>query len=542
MEFISLNLQSEVRVAPPTPSPLENPAISLSAGLASLGYGTYTDSNERVTEQSSLEVPTFLACVRILSEGVGSLPMRVYEELERGRRPAKNHDLYYLLTQEPNPESTAVTFFTTMMIHAAVWQNAYAEIERNGYGKPIAFWIRLPWRTKRVGNALTGYYETTDTAGGVPRRVKSEDMIHIPGFSLDGFNGSSLVAMGRQSIGLAMVAARFGARFYANGAKPSFFLQPESPLSPEDMTLLRQDVELMSSGSNVWRVAALPPGIKTTEIKIEPATAQYNETRKFEREEIAAIMRVPGYMVGATDKALKSSIEAQNMEFLTYSLRPWIERFEQEFNRKLLPPIGRASGKYSIHFWTDAILAVDKKTRTECYTAGRNGGWLSINDIRELEGYEVIDGGDTYIQPLNMQNVTADDEGMETDDEVEVQDNEPTIAPTIEPTPTRAKEVFLPLMRDAINRIQHRAKKDSGTFNQSLAPVCQALAAALRTGEPGAEEQKAIEKYISGAESRSTKWTEDPTEDEFVKLHKALVFAINRDAADAKSKEELSHE
>lgn len=513
---------------------LENPQIPLSAGLLSMGMGSITDSNQTVSPHSALEVPTFLACVRILSEGVGSLPLRVYEELERGRRVAKDHPLFYLLSQEMNAESTAITVMTTLMVHASAWQNAYAEIERDAYGRVKALWPRLPWRTKAKRDKGLLVYETTDTAGGVPRVIKAENMLHIPGFSLDGLTGSPIVEHARQSLGLAMVAAKFGARYYANGARPSFFLQPEAPLSPEDMTLLREDISLMTSGTNAWSVASLPQGIKVTPVTIDVAQSQYTETRTFERQEIAAVMRVPGYMVGATEKALKATIESQNMEFLTYSLRPWLERFEQELNRKLLPNVGRSSGKYSIHFWTDALLAVDKSTRTTCYTAGRNGGWLSINDIREAEGLEILPaGGDDYIQPLNMENVASAADGVETDDEVDIE-------PIDQSDPAaRTKNILMPVLKDAIGRIQNRSNKDSATFTKTLTPVCTALAATLRTGDAGAEELKAVEKFISGAENRSKSWSDTAADDEYPKLYKSLVYAINRDAADAKSKKEL---
>lgn len=571
-KLLSLNLPN-----PPAPekrSNLENPMVSLSAGLASMGMGTFTDSNERVTERSSLEVPTMLACVRILSEGVGQLPLRVYEELERGRRPAKDHYLTYLLGVRPNPDMSAKTFFNTLMTHAVLWQNAYAEIERDNNGRVVAFWPRAPWSTKsdRVGGRLV--FKTKDTLGAVERIIEADNMIHIVGFSLDGLSGSSLVQYARQSIGLAMVAGRFGARFYANGARPGFFLQPEEPLTPEQMTELRQDVEMLSSGANVHRVAALPGGVKVTEIKIDPAQAEYNQTRMFERAEIAAFMRVPGYMVGANEKALKSTVEAQNMEFLTYSLRPWIEGIEQEFQHKLLPLIGRSSGKYSIHFFTKVLLSMDGAVSAACNTQGRNGGWLSVNDIREADNMEPIEGGDVYLQPLNMVPAATAAEGVETEDEGTVQPdpNDPALAsratfnaltkqafnelqqrnvqatihmaaqkPVESFTATRAKQIYTPLLKDAISRLQHRSKCDSAAITQTLMPVCEALGTYFRTSSTaGTEETRAIEKYLKGVESRSTKWEGDPTEDEFQKLSRAVVFSIEADNAEARAKKVLN--
>lgn len=530
MPLITLNLE-----APKTEkrSALENPAVPLSAALAQVGWGSVTDSNEVVSEQSSLQVPTVLACIRILSEGVGSLPLRVYEELERGRRLAKSHYLYRTLGLEPNPETTAVTLLSTLMTHAALWQNAYCEVERNTAGQAVALWPRLPWRTRSVRQAGRLLYETTDTDGGARRLINADDMVHIVGFSLDALTGSSLIGIARQSIGLALVAAKYGGRFYANGARPGFVIELAAPLSPEDMTRLRQDLETMTTGINAHRIAVLAPGMKAVELAIDPVQAEYVATRRFEREEIAAVFRVPGYMVGASEKVLKSTIEAQNMEFLTYSLRPWIERFEQEFNRKLLSPVGRNSGKFSIHFFTDALLSVDKATRTNCYTQGRNGGWLSINDIRESEGMQPIDGGDDYLQPLNMQKVSSESDDVETLDE-----------PDPSSQAARAKEQYLPIIQDALGRIQHRAKHDSTAFRQCLLPVIASMSAHFRMSEDaGTQEQEASEKYLRGFEERFTKHPEAVTpEDEYRRLVRSLVFAIEADRAEARSKRILQNE
>ena len=193
--------------------------------------------------------------------------------------------------------------------------------------------------------------------------------------------------MARQCIGLAMVAARFGARFYANGARNSFFLQADHDLTPEEMTEMRLDVEALSTGANAWRVANLPNGVKIVPVETDDnALAEYTTTSKYTRDEIAAFMRVPGYMVGSTEKILKSTVEAQNREFLSYSLQPWLTKIQQEFQYKLLPSVGRAANQYTLRHYLDGLLAADTLTLTAKQTAGRMGGWLSANDIREQFG------------------------------------------------------------------------------------------------------------------------------------------------------------
>lgn len=551
MELISLNLPRPEKRDSPN---LNQAGVSLAAGLASLGMGTFTDSNETVNERTSFEVPTYLTCVRVLSESVASLPLRVYEKMERGQRPAPSHYLYYLLTERPNPQMSAAVFFQTLMTGAVGWSNGYAKIERDSSGaRPVALWPLLPWKTKPVRKNGLLAFETTDTADGLPAVIKSEDMLHIVGFTFDGLQGTSFSHLARQCLGLALVAARFGARFYANGARNSFFLQADHDLSPEELTEMRLDVEALSTGANAWRVANLPNGVKIVPVETdENALSEYTVTSKYTRDEIAAFMRVPGYMVGSTEKVLKSTVEAQNREFLSYSLQPWIVKIQQELQYKLLPTIGRAANQYSLRFYLDALLAADTLTLTAKQTAGRMGGWLSVNDIREQLSLEPIPGGDEYIVPLNYSTATEAAVGEETDADPE--DSSPDNKTDVDPEVLQAKDatkliaqalqpkqqprsMFEPLFHDAYNRLQHRAKKDSAAIAQTLSPVCRAVGNYFRgSNTVGFAEQKAIDKYLTGLEFRVTKTTADA---EFRKLLKGIIFAIEEDAAEVRAKEHL---
>jgi HK97 family phage portal protein len=566
MDLISLNIpRPELPEKRDAGVNLNQAGVSLAAGLAALGMGTFTDSNETVNERTAFEVPTYLTCVRVLSESIGSLPLRVYEKLERGQRPAPSHYLYYLLSERPNPQMSATVFFQTLMTAAVGWSNAYAKIERDSSGfRPVALWPLCPWKTKPVRkNGILGF-ETTDTADGLPAIIKSEDMIHIVGFSFNGLQGTPLVHMARQCMGLAIVAARFGARFYANGARNSFFLQADHDLSPEELTEMRLDVEALSTGANAWRVANLPNGVNIVPVETdENALAEYTTTSKYTRDEIAAFCRVPGYMVGSTEKVMKSTIEAQNREFLTYSLQPWITKIQQELQYKLLPTMGRSANQYVLRFYLDALLAADTLTQTAKQTAGRMGGWLSVNDVREQLGMEPIPGGDEYIVPLNYQAATEASVPEETDDDPE--DTSPdeqadadasdpdakatkqakeiiaqALKPPVVPQP---RSMFLPLFNDAYGRLQNRAKKDSAAVTQTFTPICTAVGNYFRSGSTvGAAETKAIEKYLTGLETRISKTTPDA---EFKKLLRCIVYAIEEDHAEARANhhlEGLEHE
>jgi HK97 family phage portal protein len=565
-DLISLNIQYPLEKRDGGVN-LNQSGISLAAGLAALGVGSFTDSNESVSERSAFDATAYLTCVRILSDAVASLPLRVYEKLPRGQRPAPQHNLYYLLTERPNPQMSAMAFFQAMMVAAVGWSNAYAQIERDNNGRPIALWPLLPHKTKPVRKDGILVFETTDTSNGLPKIIKPDDMLHVTGFTFDGLQGTPLVRMARQTIGLALVAARFGARFYANGARSQFFLQSETDLTPEDLTLMKLDVEALSTGGNTFRVGVLPNGVKIVPNSIdENALTEYINTSKYTRDEIAAMMRVPPSML-STEKVLRASIEAQNREFLQYSLQPWLSRISQEFQYKLLLSLGRSANQYVIRHYLDGLLAADTITMTAKQTAGRMGGWLSVNDIREQLNMEPIPGGDIYITPLNYQAATEASVEEETEDDPT--DTSPGSAAPTDPnakataaanalikqalkppaTPPSPRSLLEPLFSDAYSRLTHREKKDSAAIAQTMTPVCNAIGDYFRgAGKPprgfekNSAEQKAVDKYLAGLATRLSNTTADA---EFNKLYRCLVFAIEADAAEIRAKSilvEVTHE
>jgi hypothetical protein len=262
-------------------------------------------------------------------------------------------------------------------------------------------------------------------------------------------------------------------------------------------------------------------------------------------------------MVGSTEKVMKSTIEAQNREFLTYSLQPWITKIQQELQFKLLPTMGRSANQYTLRFYLDALLAADTLTQTAKQTAGRMGGWLSVNDVREQLGMEPIPGGDEYIVPLNYQAATEasvpeetdnDPEDTSPDEQGDADANDPTVKATKAakaiiaqalkpPVAPQPRSLFQPLFNDAYGRLQNRAKKDSVAITQTFTPVCTAVGNYFRTGSTvGAAETKAVDKYLTGLETRADKTTADA---EFKKLLRCLVFAVEEDAAEARAKEKL---
>ena len=367
-------------------------------------------SGKRVNERTSMQMTAVYSCVRILSEAVAGLPLHFYKYTEDGgKEKAAEHPLYFLLHDEPNPEMTSFVFRETLMTHLLLWGNAYAQIIRNGKGEVIGLYPLMPDRMGVERNSKGQlYYEYTvsmedaPTVKGSTVVLPSTEVLHIPGLGFDGLVGYSPIAMAKNAIGMAIACEEYGAKFFANGAQPSGVL--EHPGTIKDPTRVRESWQSTFGGShNANKVAVLEEGMKYTPISISPEQAQFLETRKFQINEIARIFRVPPHMVGDLEKSSFSNIEQQSLEFVKYTLDPWVSRWEQSMARSLLTP--EEKKQYFVKFNVDGLLRGDYQSRMNGYAVGRQNGWMSANDIRELENLDRIPeeaGGDLYLINGNM--------------------------------------------------------------------------------------------------------------------------------------------
>ena len=378
----------------------DKPENRLSNNSHSFFIGSST-SGKRVNEKTALQMTAVYSCVRILSETLASLPLHVYETTEVGSKKATNHALYNLLHNEPNNEMTSFIFRETLMTHLLLWGNAYAQIIRNGKGDVLGLYPLMPDKMNvDRDDSNTIFYEYL-TSDGTRVKLTTQDVLHIPGLGFDGLVGYSPIAMAKNAIGMSMAAEEYGAKFFSNGATPSGIL--EHPGTVKNAEAMRESWTRGFSGSNSHKVAILEEGMKYTPISISPNEAQFLETRKFQINEIARIFRVPPHMVGDLEKSSFSNIEQQSLEFVKYTLDPWVIRFEQAFNRRLLKE--QEKPQFYVKFNVDGLLRGDYQSRMNGYAVGRQNGWMSANDIRALENLDRIpveEGGDLYLINGNM--------------------------------------------------------------------------------------------------------------------------------------------
>lgn len=379
------------------------------AKAADAGYSFLfgrTTSGKPVNERTAMQTTAVYACVRILAEAVASLPLHVYEYQEDGgKKLVHDHPLYYLLHDEPNPEMTSFVFRETLMSHLLIWGNAYAQIIRDGAGRVLGLYPLLPDKMDvqrdDKGNIYYVYSRNSDENpmfkeyGNI--KLKAEDVLHIPGLGFDGLIGYSPIAMAKNAVGMTLACEEYGASFFANGANPGGVL--EHPGVLKDPSKVRESWNSVYRGvNNAHKIAVLEEGMKYQQIGIPPEEAQFLETRKFQINEIARLYRIPPHMVGDLDKSSFSNIEQQSLEFVKYTLDPWVIRWEQSLQRSLLLP--GEKGKYFIKLNVDGLLRGDYQSRMNGYAVGRQNGWFSANDIREMENMNPIpdeEGGNLYL-------------------------------------------------------------------------------------------------------------------------------------------------
>ena len=387
-----------------------------------------THAGKRVTDRTALQHIVVYACVRVLSEAIAQLPLHLYKYNEKGKERVPQHPLYFLLHDQPNPEMTSFVFRETLMSHLLIYGNAYAQIIRNGRGDVIGLYPLMPDKMKvdrDEKNRLIYIYSRYDEANPNLKEqgdiiFYADEVLHIPGLGFDGLVGYSPIALAKNAIGISIACEEYGASFFGNGASPSGVLEHPGVIKNPDK--LRDAWHRAYGGRNAHKVAVLEEGVKFTPISIPNNEAQFLETRKFQIEEIARMYRVPLHMIGDLDHATFSNVEHLSLDFVKYSLDPWIVRWEQSLQKALLSDSEK--GKYFIKFNVDGLLRGDYASRMQGYSIGIQNGFLCPNDVRELEDMNLIPeekGGFTYMVNGSMSRLC--DAGIAYADKKEESEN-----------------------------------------------------------------------------------------------------------------------
>jgi HK97 family phage portal protein len=558
MALITLNLSQPVELRN---NPLENPSVALGnlSAIWSWISGTEpTASGEIIDNNTALQIITVYSCVRLIAETVASLPLKLYKRLPKGRDEAVDNPLYDLLAVAPNPEMGAVPFWETVVGGLALTGNSYVYVQKVN-GIIVALWPLHPNKTVpiRLPNGDLAYKTTDGLSNGLSRIYQATEILHFKLFSLDGLLGLSPVMLARQSLGLTRAAEKMGSRLFANGGRPSGVMSTEMQLDEKTLINIRESWQAAQTGDNALKTAFVPGGWKYTPIGLDLEAIEFLKTRNYQRSEIAALFRISPHMIGDTSRMSNSNSEQEGLNLVTFTLRPYLTRIENEIQRVLLPSVGRNAGKMFVEFDVRGLLRGNFKETMEGYSIGRQWGFLNANTILDELGENPIGPiGDIYWCPVNMQNAerlldppepTIEPEPSPTADKPSVEAPKAIEAPSTEPTADERSIVkrassLMVVFRDGVGRLLHRQDRSLATITGIFEPCLRSITAlsidhaSHQIGATWADEG-ATEKIISDAmkalEHRAERWTAETADEvaqvEFRKVLRTIVSCVYRE-------------
>jgi HK97 family phage portal protein len=511
-----------------------------------------SESGVEVNELTAMQIAAYVGCVRLLSDAIAMLPLNVYERISATEeRLAIEHPLQNVLCFQTNPESTAADVRQTGQAHCLMTGNTYLEIAFNGAGQPAALFPRSPFATFPYRNVdqkpdrlelMPGelFYKTTDTPGHYERAIRKENMVHVKGLGMDSLVGLSPVKYyAREVLGTDLAAQSYSAKFFANDSRPGGYLSVPGIRSPEQKL---QDVKSWMSAhgrGQASTMAVMDGGVKWESVGVPPEEAQFLQTREFNRTQIACIFGVPPHFLGEAAES-RANMEQRALEFLTFTLRPWINKWEQALNSKMFPTYGRNANRFFCRFDTSQFERATYADLLKGIQMGRYSGLITIHEGRKALGYQPYsreqlnskDPGDKLWVPVNMAWVTDkwDEEqpttidqpggGQGGDDQDGGDGGSKPPSGTTQGGDRELQRYFLlfaPTFRDAFGRILARSKADRRDFERTFLPILRTIAATYELApdrEPGQQELSAdtesyLRRYTAAMHSRSKPWNRD---------------------------------
>ena len=509
-----------------------------------------SESGAIVNEFSSIQISAYFACIRVISDAIGSIPLKVYERLADGSEIVSyDHPLFPILHSQTNPEVTAADYRQTAQSHALITGNTYGEIIRNRGGQVVAIYLRSPFTTIPYRNSLGELiYKTHDDPSGGERTITAESVLHVKGMGIDSLVGLSPVKYyAREILGIEISSQSYSANFFKNQATPEGYLKFDGNLKP-DQKLKALNSWMQAHGrGNSHTPALMEGGWSWEQTGINPEDAQLLQLRQFNREQICSMFGVPEHMIGGKEET-RANAEQKAREFLLFCLKPWLRKWEQAINSKLFPQLGRNANRFFAKFDTNELEQADYKTMIQGLQMARYAGFISAQEGRKAMGYNPYEKtqlvsknpADRLLLPVNMFFVgeetlnVPDQPGLGTDTESEggTEKNDLEIKHYF--------ALFAPAFRDALGRITARNKRNEQDFQRTFSPILTSIAAAFTfnpdTDEPGvvtlSDELTAfVRDYIASMTLRAADWDASKlTETAAIELRRAITALREKSA------------
>lgn len=358
-----------------------------------------------VDEHIALTYSSVWRAVRAIAGVISCLPIRIHER-RNGRLIRIAHPVGDLLRISPDGVMTGDIFVETILQHAILWGNGYAEIVRNSAGEVIALRLIHPAMIEpELQDDGRLIYKIQQGSDSDVKALKAENVFHVMGMGFDGVKGYSLIRHAAMTVSSGLAAEKFGASFFANSARPGGIIETSVKLDDQALRTAKQQFDDVFAGaSKAGKNVVLPYGFKWTQMTIPPDEAQYLQSRRFTVEEIGRWFGVPLPIMGDLSKGTYNNVEQMSIVYVQQALMPWIKRFSTQANLKLLGGMERTAqgGRVFLNIDTNGLMRGDSKTRAEFYRLMSRIGVLSINEIRELEEMNPVDTGDIRVIERSM--------------------------------------------------------------------------------------------------------------------------------------------
>ncbi len=420
-----------------------------------------------VTRTSAMGISATWSAVRLLSDSVASLPLSFYRRTDQGREKVPGDPLFKLLARMPNKEETSYAFRETLQHHLLLRGNAYAEIKRNGAGRPMEL---MPLdvekmhveRSKNSGELFYVYH-----GGSGDTILSSSQVLHIPGLGWDGITGYAPLAIAMQEFGYSIAIKEYGAEFFKNDGTPGGYLQLKGKL--KDDAAIKRLKNSWGGQHSEWgkkhSIGVLEDEAEFKQMTLPPEHMQFIQSKQLSVTDIARIFRVPPHMIGDLSKSSFNNIEQQSLDFVINSLRPWLVRWEQNLNNQIIPDY--MQDEYFYEFNVNALLRGDFDTRSKGYRTFIEMGAMTANEVRSLENLNAVEGLDEFYVPLNWMNIKDSGLDESTEPGTPVDETNTRMVDGVETRQTKAAKSrfrlsnrFRPLFEDVIGKIVRKEARD----------------------------------------------------------------------------------